>query len=114
MPPPSRDSRQSPVVSRGFGSPSCLVDDACSMAQLTVRVVLALQRDKHKEKTVDSGSYKCQQAILEASAEGEQARDDQPEMHVQVLRQRLWLSFKTMIGGATATWLSFHFLSRIR
>lgn len=110
MPPLSRDSRHGPVVLRGFGSSSCLVDDACSMARLTVGVVHALQRSKHKEKTVGSGSYKCQQVILEASAEGEQARNDQAEMYVPALRQRLWPPFKTMIGGATARGLASVFL----
>jgi len=45
-PPPSRDSRHSPVLSTGSGSPPCFVDVACSMARLTVGVVLGLPNDR--------------------------------------------------------------------
>ncbi len=79
-----------------------LVDNARSIARLTVGVVLALRRGKHKVKTVgsgSSGSYECQQTILEASAEGDQARDDQAEMQASALHQWLRPPFKTMIGG---------------
>lgn len=43
-PPPSKDKRQSPDLSRRSGSPPCLVDMVYSIARLMVRVVLVVEK----------------------------------------------------------------------
>ena len=45
-PPPSRESRHSPVLSRGLGSPPYIVDVACSIFQLLVGVVVDPKREQ--------------------------------------------------------------------
>ena len=97
-PPPSRESRHSPVVSRGFDSPPRLVDVVCSISRSALEVALArITRGDKNERFATScvhaagpSEYKQAEGWASARRRGGRKADarESEELHVLASRSR--------------------------